>query len=251
MPANFFHNVTDMTHDDVDPNVAKRNAALAAIALLPPAPADGPVVTLGLGTGSTAKLFVEELAQLVARGARYRGVPTSQSTRAQAESLGVPLVADTDAEPWDIALCVDGADEVDPRLNVIKGGGGALTREKIVNFAARQNILIVDESKLSAQLGDKWHVPIEVLRFGHHETARRLGALGRPTLRRNKSDGAPFLTDAGNYIYDVALGPLPDPAHTDALLGAITGVVETGLFVGRADLVIVAGAHGTRTLVRP
>ncbi len=231
----------------IDSATAKGLAAAAALELLPSSESE--VLTVGLGTGSTARLFIDGLGARVKQGRRYRGVPTSQATRAQAEALAIPLLSDDDE--WDIVLAVDGADEVDPQLNVIKGGGGALTREKIVNFAARKNILIVDQSKLSVRLGEKWPVPVEVLRFGHRQTARRLGELGHPTLRLAKESGEPFVTDAGNYIYDVAVGPMDAPEVIDRQLGAITGVVETGLFIGRADLVIVAGQDGVRTLRRP
>lgn len=225
----------------MDQNQAKLLAARAAVERLP---AHG---TLGLGSGSTAKLFVDEVGARVAAGAKYVGVPTSSATRAQAEALGIPLLGDEDA--WDIALAVDGADEVDEALNLVKGGGGALTREKIVNYASRQNVIIVDESKLSKKLGEKWHVPIEVLVFGRAQTERRLRAFGEVRVRL--SGGKAFHTDAGNLIFDVATGPIDDPAKLDAELRAIPGVVETGLFVGRADVVIVAGASGTRVLERP
>lgn len=223
----------------MDAAQAKQMAARAACEELP---AEG---TLGLGTGSTAKLFVDEIGARVKAGARYRGVPTSEATRAQAEGLGIPLLGD--AEPWDIAACVDGADEVDEHLNLIKGGGGAMTREKIVNFASRRRVTIVDERKLSRRLGEKWPVPVEVLRFGHASTIARLGQLGRPALR--VAGGVPFVTDAGNLVVDVAVGPMDDPSAVDLALRSIPGVVETGLFIGRADLVIVAGTSGVRRLV--
>lgn len=223
----------------MDAGQAKRMAASAALGELP---ADG---TLGLGTGSTSRLFVDEVGARVKAGARYRGVPTSEATRVQAERLGIPLLGDD--EPWDIAVCVDGADEVDEHLDLIKGGGGAMTREKIVNDASRRRITIVDESKLSRRLGEKWPVPVEVLRFGHASTVARLARLGRPIVRL--ADGAPFVTDAGNLVIDVAVGPMDDPAAVDRALRSIPGVVETGLFIGRADLVIVAGVSGVRRLV--
>lgn len=219
---------------------AKMLAARAVIEDLPP---EG---VLGLGSGSTAKLFIDEVGARVKSGAKYRGVPTSQSTRAQAQSLGIPLLAD-DA-PWNILVCVDGADEVDEALNLIKGGGGCLTREKIVNHAAARNLIVVDESKLSKRLWEKWPIPVEILRFGEAETRRRLGDIGVPSLRLK--DGAPFVTDAGGFIYDVKVPPLDDPHAVDCALRAIPGVVETGLFLGRADVVVVAGAGGVRRLAR-
>ena len=217
---------------------------LAAKAVLEDLPAEG---VLGLGSGSTAKLFVDEVGARVKAGARYRGVPTSGATRAQAQALRIPLLGDE--EPWDIAVSVDGADEVDEHLNLIKGGGGCLTREKIVNHAATKNFIVVDESKLSKRLGEKWPIPVEVLRFGQAETKRRLEALGPVTLRAK--GGVTFLTDAGNYIYDVKVGPMDDPHAMDRALRAIPGVVETGLFLGRTDVVVVAGAAGVTRLTRP
>jgi ribose 5-phosphate isomerase A len=212
----------------------KLAAARAAIEELPEAG------VIGLGSGSTVRLFVIEVAALVKAGRKLVGVPTSNGTRTQAEALGIPLLSDEG--PWDIAVCVDGADEVDDAKNLIKGGGAAHTREKIVNYAARRNVIIVDESKLSPRLGEKWPVPTEVLPFGQGATVRRLEAIGRPVLR--VKEGAIVRTDAGNVIYDVHTGPIADPAATEARMKSIPGVVEVGLFVGRADVVIVAGASG-------
>lgn len=216
----------------------KKMAALAAAERLP---AQG---VIGLGTGSTAKHFIDRVAELVRAGRDYRGVPTSKQSAEQARSLGIPLLDDDG--PWAIDVCVDGADEVSPELSLIKGGGGALLREKIVNHAAATNIIVCDATKLSPRLGEKWPIPIEVVTFGHASTARHLSALGEPTLRRR--DGVTFRTDAGNVIYDLAHGPIADPAALDAKLRAIPGVVETGLFVRRASLVLVADADGVREL---
>lgn len=225
----------------MDQNEAKQRAAHAALDHLP---SSG---TIGLGTGSTARLFIEALAPLVRAGRAYVGVPTSAQSREQADRLGIPLLSDEG--PWSIEVCVDGADEVDPSLAVIKGGGGALTREKIVNQSSKVNILIVDRSKLSPRLGVRWPVPVEVMRFGHASTARELSHFGAPKLRM--ASGVPFVTDAGGYIYDVHTGPIDDPAALERALDAIPGVAETGLFVGRASLVIVAGEEGVETLSRP
>jgi ribose 5-phosphate isomerase A len=218
--------------------------ALAARTALSELPESG---VIGLGSGSTAKLFIAEVGALVRQGRSFRGVPTSEGSRRDAERGGIPLLDDTG--PWDIAVTVDGADEVDEHLNLIKGGGAAHTREKIVNFASRRNVVIVDESKLSPRLGEKWPVPVEVLHFGHLSTARHLVSIGRPVRRLR--DGKPVLTETGNVIYDVHTGPLADPAGTDRALRDVPGVVETGLFLGRADLVIVAGGSGVRKLTRP
>lgn len=228
-----------MANED-DAKDAKREAARAATAELP----EGGVI--GLGTGSTARLFIEEVGRLVRAGRRLTGVPTSDASRKQAEGLGIPLLGDEG--PWQVDVTVDGADEVDPALHLIKGGGGAHLREKVVNYASKKNVIVVDESKLSAHLGDRWKVPVEVVRFAHAQTAAQLEAVGRPTLRTK--DGNAFVTDSGNLIYDVATGPMPDPVSVERALRAIPGVVETGLFLGRADVVLVAGVSGVKRLVR-
>ncbi len=223
-----------MTQDE-----AKRLAGEAALRELP---SEG---VIGLGTGSTTKFFIEALGGAVKAGAKYIGVPTSESSRALASSLGIPLLGDEG--PWNIAVTVDGADEVDDALELIKGGGGAQTREKIINFASRRNVIIVDESKLSSRLGERWAVPIEVLHFAHAQTAKQLAAFG--TVSTRMRDGAPRLTDSGNFIYDVATGPIASPRTLDAALRNVPGVVETGLFCGRANVVLVAGVSGVRRLV--
>jgi len=221
---------------------AKRLAARAALDELP---SQG---IIGLGSGSTSRMFVEELGARVRAGMRVTGVPTSVATRELASSLGIPLLGDEG--PWIVDVNVDGADEVSAgALDLIKGGGAAHTREKIVNFASRRNVVIVDGSKLSARLGEKWPVPVEVIPFAHGTTRAHLAKVGKPTLRVG-SDGAPVRTDAGNLIYDLGVAPIEDPGGLDRALRAIPGVVETGLFVGRADVVIVADNGGVRRLVR-
>jgi ribose 5-phosphate isomerase A len=219
---------------------AKKRAALAALDLLPEAG------VLGLGTGSTTRFFIEAVGQLVREGRRFSCVPTSLQSRALASECGIPLL--DDSGPWTIDLCVDGADEVSDALDLIKGGGAAHTREKIVNFAAKKNAIIVDASKLSARLGEKRAVPIEVLTFAHLTTRQALSRLGEPTLRLRA--GVPVITDSGNYIYDLAVLPIDAPIELDRELRAVPGVVETGLFCGRADWVIVAEAQGIRKLSR-
>jgi ribose 5-phosphate isomerase A len=220
---------------------SKKRAAEAALELLPE------TGIIGLGTGSTTRFFIEAVGELVRRGRRFHGVPTSQQSRALATQCGIPLL--DDAGPWNVDLCVDGADEVSAALDLIKGGGGAHTREKVVNFATKTNVIIVDESKLSQRLGERRAVPIEVLVFAHLTTARALGKFGQPVLRLN-INGLPVTTDSGNYIYDVAVQPLADPETVDHAFRQVPGVVETGLFCGRADWVIVAEAHGIRRLSR-
>ena len=228
------------------PEQAKEQAARAALAELPVTGPDSPEVIIGIGTGSTAKLFIDALGALVAAGQRYVCVPTSKASRAQAEALGMRVLPDDG--PWDIAVTVDGADEVSDGLDLIKGGGAAHTREKIVNYSSRKNVIIVDGSKRSRRLGERWAIPIEVLPFAHLATRSHLETHGTPTLRR--SGDAPVRTDSGNLIYDLAAGPIADPGALDAKLRAIPGVVETGLFVGRADVVLVASSTGVERLAR-
>ena len=220
---------------------AKRSAARAALAELPESG------TIGLGSGSTAKIFIDEVGALVHAGRKLTGVPTSDGSRAQAKALGIPLLSDDG--PWEIEVTVDGADEVDAELNLIKGGGGAQTREKMVNYASKRNVIIVDETKISTRLGTTWPVPIEVLRFAHLQTRRLLEALGAPK-QRHRPSGEPWITDAGNLLYDLTVGQIADPAALDRAIRAVPGVVETGLFVGRADLVLVAGSAGVTRLTR-
>ena len=219
----------------------KLRAAQAALELLPEAG------VVGLGSGSTATLFIDRLAELVKAGRQFVGVPTSEASRQQAERLNIPLLED--AGPWTIDVTVDGADEVSSKLDLIKGGGGCHAREKVVNHASRLNIIVVDESKLSDQLGQRWAVPVEVLEFGHSATAAALERWGAVELRLR--DGKPWRTDAGNRIYDVRVGPIGEPAILDQQLLAVPGVVETGLFVGRAHQVVVAGSSGVRILKAP
>jgi ribose 5-phosphate isomerase A len=219
---------------------AKRRAAERAIDELPEAG------VVGLGTGTTAKLFVEALAPHVRAGRKLVGVPTSEATRKLAESLGIPLLGDEG--PWQIDVNVDGADEVSDQLDLIKGGGGAHAREKIINYASKRNVVIVDSSKLSKRLGEKWPIPIEVLPFGHATTRDHLARVGKPVLRVR--DGAPVRTDAGNFLYDLRVSPLEDPTALEHALRQIPGIVETGLFIGRADVVIVSEPDGVRKIVK-
>ncbi len=217
-----------------DADAAKRAAAEAAARLLPESG------VIGLGTGTTARFFIEHVGALVAAGRRLTGVPTSLASRELAERVGIPLLSDEG--PWQIDVCVDGADEVDGSLCLIKGGGGALLREKIVNGASKTNIIVIDRPKLSPRLGTRWPVPVEVTTFGHRAVARALEAFGRPALRLR--EGQPFVTDGGHFIYDLHCGTIDDPAALERALDAVAGVVETGLFVGRTTTLLVADAHG-------
>jgi ribose 5-phosphate isomerase A len=219
---------------------ARRVAAAAALDLLPE------VGIIGLGTGSAASLFIDGVAKAIASGKRLLGVPTSEQSRRLALHLKIPML--DDEGPWNIDLCVDGADEVSEDLDLIKGGGGCQLREKIVNQSSQKNVIIIDESKLSSRLGQRWHVPVEVIMFGHGATARLLRQYGEVTLRLQNS--VPWKTDNGNLIYDVRVGPVHDPAQLDAELHQVPGVVETGLFVGRTDLLIVGSTSGVRLVER-
>ena len=218
----------------MDADVAKRLAAQAAADLVPEAG------VIGLGTGTTTRFFINEVGRLVAEGRKLSAVPTSRRSRELATSLHIPLL--DDFGPWSIDVCVDGADEVSAELDLIKGGGGAHTREKIVNRHSRQNIIIVDESKLSRTLGEKRAVPIEVVVFGHRATGAALGQFGDVSLRFAGDN--PFVTDSGNYVYDLTTGPISDPVELEEELRHLPGVIETGLFCSRADIVIVARTHG-------
>src|SRR3954468_397527 len=218
----------------MDADAAKRLAARAAADLMPE---EG---VIGLGTGTTTRFFINEVGRLVGEGRKFSAVPTSRRSRELATSLQIPLL--DDSGPWTIDVCVDGADEVSMELDLIKGGGGAQTREKIVNRHSRQNVIIVDETKLSQRLGQKRAVPVEVVVFGHRATGASLSRFGDASLRFAGDD--PFVTDSGNYIYDVETGPISDPVELEEEFRHLPGVIETGLFCGRADVVIVAGAGG-------
>jgi ribose 5-phosphate isomerase A len=224
----------------MDAETAKRLAAIAAAELVP----DEGVI--GIGTGSTTRYFINEIGRLVGEGKKILGVPTSRRSHELARSLGIPLL--DDFGPWTIDVCVDGADEVSDELDLIKGGGGAHTREKIVNRHSRQNIIIVDESKLSRRLGEKRAVPVEVVVFGHRATATALARFGDATLRFAGDN--PFVTDSGNYIYDLETGPIADPVELEEEMRHLPGVIETGLFCGRTDIVIVAGESGVELRYR-
>ncbi|PWL17930.1 ribose 5-phosphate isomerase A [Falsochrobactrum shanghaiense] len=208
---------------------------------------------LGIGTGSTAAEFVRLLAEKVKSGFKIIGVPTSERTAKLCRELGVPLT--TLEETPHLDLTVDGADEVDTDLSLIKGGGGALLREKIVAAASDSMIVIADKSKVVEKLG-RFPLPIEVNRFGLGATMRAIelnasqcGLAGELTLRLN--DGEPFTTDGGHYIVDASFGRIPDPKNLSSALFAIPGVVEHGLFIGLARAAIIAGADGIRTMNRP
>jgi ribose 5-phosphate isomerase A len=209
---------------------------------------------LGLGTGSTARHFVELLGERVRAGLDVVGVPTSEATQADAQRCGVPLTT-LDATPA-LDLTVDGADEIGPDLTRIKGGGGALLREKIVASASSRMVVIADETKWVPALG-RFPLPIEVAPFGLGATQSAIeqafgevGASGPLALRRGK-DGHPFVTDGGHWILDATLGLIADPKALALKLSAIPGVMEHGLFIGLAQTAILAGPDGVRVVERP
>ena len=210
-------------------------------------------MVLGLGTGSTAARFIDLVGQRVKAGLKLTCVPTSEATRLQAERLGIPLTTLDDAPFLD--LTVDGADEIDRELRLIKGGGGALLREKIVATASERMIVISDSSKLVATLG-RYPLPVEVVRFGLTATrnmvevlASDVGCEGEIRLRLGP-DGQPFISDGGNCILDCAFGQIPDPEALDEALKLVPGVIENGLFLGIADTAVIAGPEGVTVLER-
>ncbi|HHY58448.1 MAG TPA: ribose-5-phosphate isomerase RpiA [Chloroflexi bacterium] len=208
-------------------------------------------MVVGLGTGSTAIHAVRRLASLLSEGALRDvvGFATSTATLHEAEALGIPLL--TEDLPREIDITIDGADEVDPAFNVIKGGGGALLREKIVAQASRRLVIVVDERKLSPQLGVAWPVPIEIMRYGYASQVRFLEALGGQVDLRLTADGQPFVTDNGNWIVDVHFGPIHDLDDLARQLEGRAGIVEHGLFLHLATDLVVAGVDGIRYTPRP
>ena len=221
----------------------KRAAACAAVELV----SDGMIV--GIGTGSTATFAIEALGDRMRAGLRFLGIPSSDHSAALATSLGIPLTTFTDHPRID--LTIDGADEVERgTLNLIKGHGGALLREKIVAVASRRLAIIVDGTKLVERLGEHSLVPVEVVAFGYEATKGRLEALGATVTLRCTQDGKPFSTDSGNRILDCNFGSIADPATLEERIRRIVGVVECGLFVGLADVVFIGDAAGVTRLER-
>ncbi len=232
----------------MDIEAQKRQAAARALEWVKPG------MRLGLGTGSTARHFVDLLGKRVRGGLNVVGVPTSEATRAQAESLNIPLT--TLDETPSLDLTIDGADEISLDLTLIKGGGGALLREKIVASASTAMIVIADDTKLVSTLG-AFALPIEVMPFGLAATQRSIetairsaGASGPLALRRDKN-GHVFVTDGGHWIVDAPLGRIPSPKALADALSAVPGVVEHGLFIGMAQAAILAGSAGVRVIERP
>jgi len=219
-----------MTQDE-----AKRMAARCALEFVE----DG--MLLGLGSGTTSAIFIQELGERVKQGLRVRGIATSIASQQLAESLSIPIT-NFDESPL-LDLAIDGADEIGPGLALIKGGGGALLREKIVESASRKFIVIADSSKLADQLG-RFPLPVEVIKMALPIVTRKLEAFGLNPKLRHHPDGSIYITDEGNYLLDCACGTITNPAKTAAEIRGIAGVVEHGLFLGMASLALIAGDKG-------
>jgi len=226
-----------MSSTDLD--AFKRAAALKAVDYVK----DGMVV--GLGTGSTAKHMVIALGEKVRAGMTLRGVPTSQETATLAKECGITLIDHENR--WVIDVAIDGADQVDPAFNLIKGGGGALLREKIVAASAKQFIVLVDHTKRVPVLGGSFPLPVEVVPFGWGSTAREIESLTKSRVVLRERNQTPFKTDSGNLIVDVHLAQIDRPQELEIALNHIPGVVETGLFIGRTDVLIVGTPNGIET----
>ena len=208
-------------------------------------------MVVGLGTGSTAIFATRRIARLLRDGLLrdINGIATSKAVAVEVTRLGIPMMSEE--MPRMIDLTIDGADEVDVDLNLIKGGGGALLREKLVAQGSRRVIIVADDSKLSDRLGTHHAVPVEVLNFGWRSQSRYLESLGARVEVRHNADGSQFATDSGNMILECNFGLLPNPAELSNRLNARAGIVEHGLFLGLATDLIIAGRDGIRHLTRP
>jgi ribose 5-phosphate isomerase A len=198
--------------------------------------------TIGLGTGSTANAMLHALGERVRSGLAVTGVTTSETTTRLASELGIPVVPLDEVEVLDLGI--DGADEIDPELNLVKGKGGALLYEKLVAERTRRFIVIASSEKLVDQLGTRLPLPVEVVPFGHTHTMRVIASQGLSPVLRLRDDGTPFVSDGGHYIVDCSTGPIADAANLAASLKAITGVVEHGLFIGMTAVALTVDADG-------
>jgi ribose 5-phosphate isomerase A len=226
-----------------DRDALKRQVGEQAAAMVE----DGMVV--GLGTGSTAACFIDSLCARVQGGLKIVGIPTSERSARQAQDGGIPL--GTFAEHRHIDIAIDGADEIQRgTLALVKGLGGALLREKIVASAARRFIIIADDGKLVDRLGEHCAVPVEVTQYGWELTAARLADMSTTAIRRMSAGGAPYVTDGGNFIIDCGFAALPDPSAVDAQMKSTPGIIETGFFLGMAELALIAGEDGITRLTR-
>jgi ribose 5-phosphate isomerase A len=230
-----------MANDSKTSDLEKAAAARASLRFV----RDG--MTLGLGTGSTAAHAVRFLGEQVRAGLKVRGIPTSVHTRELAASLGIPLTTLDECQQIDVDI--DGADEFDPQLHLIKGGGGALLREKIIASASRQVVIIADSSKQVAVLGE-FPLPVEVIAFAQPLVAKRITALGATVKLRQDTKGNPFITDEGHHILDCSFGQIPDPPTLARKLSDMPGVVEHGLFIDLATVVLCAKGENVAELRR-
>jgi ribose 5-phosphate isomerase A len=230
------------------PPVGAEDLARVAAHALELLPADASRdIRIGLGSGRAAAAFVQALGERARQGLRVRGVATSEATAALAREVGIPLIA-LDRAPLD--LTVDGADEVDPALDLIKGYGGALLRERVVAAASRRQVILVTADKLVPRLGARGRLPVEIVAFARPLCEHRLEALGcQPSLR--ETERGPFVTDSGHLILDCALEPPAAPTGLERAIRQIPGVVDTGFFLGTADTVLVGEAGRVRVLSRP
>jgi len=229
-----------------DPNAALKKAAAEYAARYVKSG-----MAVGLGTGSTAIFLIRKIGELLQSGELKDIIcfATSRGSWDAAVELNIPML--TEDLPRSLDVTIDGADEVDPQLNLVKGGGGALLREKLVAQATDLEIIVVDETKLSPRLGTKHVLPIEILPFGWQSQARFLESLGARCVIRQTAEGKQYLTDQGNLIADCDFGPIADPATLARRLETRAGIVEHGLFLGLTSVVIVAGADGVREITRP
>src|SRR5262245_59377989 len=205
--------------------------------------------TVGLGTGSTAKFAIEALARRIREGLTIKGVATSIATERIATGLSIPMI-DLNEALGGIDITLDGADEVDPAFNMIKGGGGAMTREKLVALSSKRRVIFVDDSKLVAKLGETRPLPVEVLPFAWRLSARLLNQKQATTELRDFK-GAPFLTDNGNYVLDCNFGPIDDPAVLEKEIKLMPGVIECGLFIDIADVLVIGFEDRVELRARP
>ena len=205
---------------------------------------DGMIV--GLGTGSTVKYSLKKLGELVRDGLDIKGIPTSINTKRIAKQENIPLT--TLEENPELDITIDGADEVDSFLNLIKGGGGALTREKIIAFNSKKVIIVVDDSKIVKALGIDFPLPVEIIKYGWTATKKRLEEFDCTVELRKIMENEPYITDNGNYILDCEFERIDDPEQLEIDINSIPGVVENGLFIGLVDEVIVGGKQGISTL---
>lgn len=206
---------------------------------------DGQIV--GLGTGSTATIAVMLLGERVKQGLKIQGIPTSKRTAELAKSLGIPLVTLEQYQTIDVTI--DGADEVDPKLELIKGGGGALLREKIIASATRQMVVVGDASKQVAMLG-KFPLPVEIVPFAEPLVAKKISELGATVKLRRDADGNPYVTDEGHHILDCVFGKISNPPDLARILNAMPGVMEHGLFINLASVALIATDAGVKELHR-